>query len=251
MTPHDTLKDFDPFVQDLSPKCTVISIVPFLIKEFKPGLFPAYFELKPCTDPDEPQTLVISECVHFIYIDFERKHMRIRTPSYFVARSIVTDYNQAQIGSSHECHPGLFWAPGEWTPQKISADEGMREKLRSVRDIQMNWFQALLTMADDDWEKIRQHSAISDMQRMAARVLDPGNTRQRPWVVARPEDFKLPERVNQTLGTTPCPGCQSEIPDSAVICKFCRCVVNPEAAKHLQFAGDSGMDVGAMLRGAK
>lgn len=220
------------------PRSTVISIVPWAISEFKPGLNPSNFFI-PASVDGEPQCVLIGDCIHYVYIDHDRGSMRVTDPSYIVARSIVTDYNSAQMEANVGCHPGLFWRVGEYTPARVKTE--LQEELATVRNIQKAWFEAIIRVGDDDWEKTHQHYSISDFQRSAARIIDPENKRNRPWIV-----YTAPEGdVNTTL----CPACGSDIPKSVVVCRYCRYVVDPERHAKMQFASTGGVDVNAILKG--
>lgn len=210
-------------------RATVISLVPFPINEFKPGLYPGQFDIPPSVD-GEPQCLVIPECLFYVYIDKDRGHYRVPAPSYKVAESIVQDYNSAQLRAGVDCHPALFYKIGEFT--KDQAKQQFADDLKRIRQIQMNWFMELVLLADDDWEKTRQHAVISDTQRFAARALDPNNTKQRPWLLSIPKEIVSAESIETTI----CPACGSDIPKSVILCRYCHCILDPEKYKKLSFA---------------
>lgn len=213
------------------PKSTLISIVPWEIREFKPGLIPGYFHI-PAAKDNEPSTLVVGDAIHYVYIDHDRGSMRVTNPSYVVARSIVADYNSAQMEANTGCHPGLFFEVGEFTTEEIQ--ERFQEKLELANEIQNRWFEQLVRVADDDWEKTRQHVSISDFQRVAARKLDPLNKRNRPWIMTPMKEE--PQGLQMTL----CPSCGSDIIMTAAVCRYCQCIVDPEKYERLQFAGNAG-----------
>jgi len=77
-------------------------------------------------------------------------------------------------------------------------------------------------MADDDWEKSRQHKFISDIQRYAAKSLK----LVRPWIISTITD----------QGLIKCVACQSNIDSKAIICPNCRCIIDMDKYKTLQFA---------------
>lgn len=223
---------------------TIISIVPFQINEFKPGLIPGQFDLEACLDSAKPVVKTIAESIYYVWIDPERGNLRVTSPSYQIAKSVCDDYNSAQIAATIACHPGLFWLLGRWTSEQIVQQHP--DLLAMMTAVQMRWFMELCRLADDDWEKTRQHFCISDTQRYAAKAIDPTNSRQRPWVMVNPLDNKVESQPIQTCGA-----CGSDVPVSAVICRYCSCVLDAEKYAAMQFAGGptptSGMDLGGII----
>jgi hypothetical protein len=213
-----------------TPTSTLISIVPWGITEHKPGLFPGHFFIPPSVD-EEPMCLQITDSVHYVYIDKDRGSMRVVDPSYLVAKSIVADFNSAQMEASTGCHPGIFWRTGEYTTARVRND--LQEELAQIKTIQRRWFEAIVRVADDDWEKTRTHYAISDFQRIAARAIDPDNKRNRPWILSTAEVPETPE-------TTLCRACGSDIPVGVAICRYCRFIVDPIKYATFQFAKNEG-----------
>lgn len=205
-------------------KSTLVSVVPFGISEFKPGIYPGFFELPPSINY-EPQILVIGDSVYHVEIDVGRI-ITVKCPSDDIARSVVYDYVTANLAYSAEDNsgPGLFWVSGAQNHATIKSN--FSKQLQDAKNSQIRWFNKLITMADDDWEKSRQHKFISDMQRFAAKSLG----LNRPWVVVPPPPAVL---------TTKCPACQSLISPDAVICPSCRCIINMDKYKSFQFASES------------
>ena len=202
---------------------SVVSIVPFPIHEEKPGIYPGVFDIKKCEN-GIPEILIVGESIHYIEVDIGRR-VPVTNPSARVAESIVFDYVNSQIGVSPEsgnnAGPGIFWVPGEATLSDIIKD--YQEELEAAKERQNNWFIAMIKEADDDWERYRQHRTITDMQRYAAKSLQ----YDRPWVVKAPD---LPVEMIK------CPACSNEVLSGSIICNNCKCVLNVEKYKTLQFA---------------
>jgi len=211
------------------PKSTLVSIVPFPIEEFKPGLIPGTFRVDASVD-GRPQCTIIGDSIHYVWIDETRGSLKVNNPSYVIARSVVNDYNSSQLAGGVDRHPGFFWLMGEYDTERVEKEH--KDKLNEYKIIQRNWFVELVKLADDDWEKTRQHQCISDIQRYAAREIDPGNTRLRPWVITRPED--VPEKIE----TISCPACGSDIPAKVVICRYCRYIIDKKRYPEMTFAED-------------
>lgn len=225
-------------------KSTLISIVPFEIHEFKPGLIPGQFDIAASLD-GEPQCKLIGESIYYVFIDETRGSLKISDPSYKVAKSICDDYNSAQIVASLDAHPGLSWELGEWTPKQIK--ERFKNKLESMVHKQLNWFLELVKLADDDWEKTRHHYSISDTQRFAAKALDPTNSRQRPWIMVNPLD----KPIIEVTATKTCPACGSDVPSTAVICRYCNHILDQAKYEKMSFATPGsvgGMDLSKIVK---
>jgi hypothetical protein len=221
---------------------TLVSIVPFPIREFKPGLFPGTFHIEPCFDENNPVCIPIGESFHFVYIDAERGNLRVLDPSYDVCRAIVSDYNSAQLESGPTRHPGLFWLPGEWTAELIRKDKEASAKLEEIKKIQAEWFISLVRLGDDDWERSRQHQTISDTQRYAARSIDPTNKQNRQWIFVDPKNSVIAE-------TSICPACGSDVLKTAVVCRYCKFVLDEDKYSQMKFAAD--IDLKAVVNRAR
>ena len=78
----------------------------------------------------------------------------------------------------------------------------------------------MIKEADDHWTKFRQHRMISDPQREAARRL--GFTRE--WLI-------------REVSNTRCPACTTFNSPDAIVCVNCKCVLQPDKVKGLQFLG--------------
>lgn len=208
--------------------CTVISLLPFELKEEKPHLLPNLFVVPAASeDGRELGLLYVKEAVHFVpnpLIEEGRPGSSIRqiTTPMDMARSICDDYNCAHVALGDDAQPGLFWVAGKLNQTQIIKFHG--KKLEAVRKKQKNWFRNLCIMADADWEKNHDMRAVSDLQRTAARSLGI----QKDWV-----EFRVEE-------TTKCPYCNSNISPEAAICANCREVVNPSKHAALKKQFDPG-----------
>lgn len=205
-------------------KSTVISLVPFPISEFKPGIYPGFFEVGACNN-QVPQLLVVGDSMYHVEID-ENRTISVKCPSDDIAKSIVEDYLVANLAYSPEedVAPGIFWKPGVYDIMGIQTK--FEADLKYHRDRQNRWFKKLVEMGDDDWEKTRQHKAISDVQRYAAKALK----LSRPWIIPVVADQAAIIR---------CPACKAGIDPEAIVCQFCRCIINMDQYKKLQFAQEA------------
>lgn len=205
-------------------KCTVVSILPYEIREPKPGLNPGEF-LIPASDGKVPTCLIISEGTYGIYLDGDRGTLRARTPSTEVSRSIFEDYISSQLAVDNDAKPGLFALPGVIKPSDFETDEELKEILADIFRQQNNWFERLVKMADDSWNRYHQHGAITDLQRYAVKAL--GRADSVEWM-------KTSSQVRMT--DKKCPACRITVDGEAVICSSCGCVLNEEEYNKLVFA---------------
>ena len=206
-------------------KCSIVSIVPFPIEEYKPGLYPGNFIISPSLD-GIPQILVIGTSVHHAETAIIDRSITITTPAHEMAKSIVDDYLDSQLAvnvKDRTCGPGIFWKVGVYNLARVYAE--CSKELEEAKMRQNNWFIRLVEMADDDWEKTRQHRTITDMQRQAARTLK----LERAWIV-EPAKSATMER---------CPACGVILMANVAICASCRYVVDPKKYATLQFASST------------
>jgi len=197
-------------------KTTLVSLIPFDISECKP-VHPGHFFI-PGAKENDIEILVVENVIAFKYIDEYRGTDKISIDSEELARAIVEDYTTSQLAvmPSDGIIPGLFFIPGEHT--KLEIKTKYKDIIAEYRTKQVKWFEVLVRMADDDWEKTRQHKVISGIQRYAARFLNI----DRPWLI-EPKMEK-------------CIACRSTVEAEAIICPNCKTVLKPEEFKKLSFA---------------
>lgn len=196
-------------------KATIVSICPFELREEKPGLIPGVFIIPPAKEGDF-NILVISDSKHTIRIPVQGNKITLTEDAHILAESIVQDRMTGQLLYRSDCHPGLFWVPGELTKEQIVKQ--FPDKLQEAHLKQRNWYRALCKLADDDWNNYHQHKFISDIQRHAAKVMG----LERDWLL-----------VDMTDGPSKCPACFTNVDPRATICYNCKTVIHeaPPAAK--------------------
>jgi hypothetical protein len=200
-----------PIIPVSSRNCTVISLVPFAIKEVKPQIIPGYFQIPPCKDGDI-QCLPVGESIHWMESPFHKMPpIKLTETSVAIARSIVNDYIEAQLATDTDVSPGLFWVEGHYSKER--AKEELRDKISLMRERQKRWFINLVKIADDDWAQSHQHKFISDVQRHAARAL---GMRDREWLT-----IVLESEMVQ------CPMCKEYVRPDAIIHSACGFIIRP------------------------
>lgn len=200
-------------------ECTLVSIIPTMILERKPGMVPGAFTMPPAKENDF-ELLLIPDCRYYIYLDGDRGSIAAYKPGEEVAESVVRDYIDSKPNVSPEAHPGIGFVPGNYVDQKEKFKKDHSDILKRLDDTQNLWFAELVKVADDEWERHRAHRAISDEQRLAAKRL---HLMDRPYLISIP-DSKL---VN-------CKGCYTQISAKAVICPNCRTILDDEAYAKLK-----------------
>jgi hypothetical protein len=205
----------------MSLESTVISFVPFEIKEHKPGLYPPHFHIE-ASDMKTPQLLHIGTCYHFLYMDETRGSIRVPNPSDQVARAIVEDYITSQLSIDDEARPALFWVPERMTIEEIQNKfkiEIMRHLLK-----QKKWFLNVAMLADNDWSRYHQHNVISSFQRKCADYIG--------WKASEHEWMS----PLTTMESSACPACGMTYAKGIVICPNCKLILDKEKAKDFEFA---------------
>jgi hypothetical protein len=203
-------------------RCTVISIVPFIIDENKPGLIPSRYVIAPSVN-GEPQILHVGTAIHYVYIDETRGSLQVRDPSFEIAKSIVQDYVNSQLGISEDAGPGIMYVNREMSLSEVKTIlklELMKLKLRQNR-----WFENICRIADDDWTRYQKHTVISDFQRTAAETLG-WDSSKHPWMKIQASELK-PNK---------CPACSTPVSENSIVCSNCRCILDKEKYEKLAFA---------------
>jgi len=202
-------------------KCTIVSIVPFPVEmEEKPGVYPGRFSI-PAAKNGVPQVLVVGKSTAPVPMPGDRPPLIMDIASAEIARSIVEDYLSSQLVATPDAHPGLAWLPGELTVEEVLVRHAALITELNVR--QRRWFLVLVELADTDWARHHSHRVIADFQRFACTEL--GLTRE--WNVEIEVDARSPVR---------CPACKSVVPADTIVCPTCRCVLDREKFKEMQFA---------------
>jgi len=203
--------------------CTVVSIYPRLIVEIKPTIQPGKFTIEPGTY-DDPSFLEVGTSSWWMERDPSQPFMEIPVSSIAVANSIVIDYCNGLLGyKANVSMPGLFYIPGSLS--SIKTVDGYQLKLDKAQDVQNNWYQELVKMADSLWARSNGNPlAISDNMRLAAQELQ---FKDKAWL----KDFT-------TLELTNCPACGTLRNSAYPVCQNCKTVTDKVKFEELglQFA---------------
>lgn len=189
---------------------TIVSLLPFAIRENKVGHVPGVFEI-PAAVGAVPGVLVIPEGVKvYTYIDAERQSLGMKLLAEEFAKAIVFDWISAQLFHREDAKPGLFMLPGALTADQVVKQHG--DVLESYRKVQHKWFQTLVEQGDMEFAKYQSTRSISDIHKHAARALG----LETRWMTV--------ENAEQVV---PCPACRTLISVLATVCPQCRTAVKP------------------------
>ena len=162
--------DFAPLVPSNPLNTTLVSLLPYAIKELKPQIIPGYFQIPAARGDNAFQILSIGESIHWMESPYKgMPPIKMTETSKSVAKSVVNDFQEAQIAIDHDAAPGFFYIEGDHDRDEVA--KHFKMELGRARERQNNWFIRLIRMAEDDWAKTHQHQAISDVQRYAAKYL--------------------------------------------------------------------------------
>lgn len=219
-----------PHIPPSPSNCTVISILPWAVKENKPQIIPGYFQMPPSrgtfrdTNNDVyqiPVCLPVGESIFWMESPFKgMPPMKITETARAMAKSIVNDLIEAQLAVDTDAAPGLFWMEGQHDYDSVRSHH-LPELRKAVKN-QNRWFVNLVRIADDDWATAHQHRFISDIQRHAARHLG----LKRDWL-----DLTTDAIQEQ------CPLCKELVRVDAIVHAACGYVLKPQEHQKLLAAG--------------
>lgn len=212
-------------------RSTIVSLLPKMITEYKPTLFPGRFTI-PAAKPGDYELFIVEPSSWFIPNLTERQPpTEVPVNSIELARSIVQDYCNGIFQCDMDTKmPGLFYIPGEYSRKTIVnyvSETGVtfQTMLDNAKKKQQNWFLALIDSADQLWARSSGNPlAISDDARIAAEVLQ---LNEKPWM-----------KNNVAVGLINCRFCGEMINPLYPVCKHCHAILDPKKAKELdiQFA---------------
>lgn len=209
--------------RDMQDCSTIVSIVPVIIDDSKPGLIPSQYIIPAVKDPtNDFEILNIFRARFPVYLDENRPALVVPAPSDTVAESICRDYKVAV--SYYEpgvAEPGLFWLRGYMSKETVAMSHS--DELAEARRLQIAWFKRLVEVAEDDWSRYHLRRVISTIQRIAANFLG----HEAEWTNIK-DPIAAPRMVL-------CKFCKAEIHPDSVICRYCTGVLNIDAAKRLGF----------------
>lgn len=200
--------------------CTVVSLLPYPLKEPKPSIIPGYFQI-PGSRHGIPALLPVGESIHWMESPFnDTPPIKMTHTPREVAASIVNDFVEAQLAIDSDALPGIFWIHGHKKIEQVLREN--KEDLEKAKNNQDRWFINLVRIADDDWAKTHLHVSISDIQRYAGKALN----LNREWLSATLSEIQLQ-----------CPLCKEYVRSDAIIHSACGFIMRPDEYKKMKADG--------------
>lgn len=195
---------------------TIVNGLPIDIDERKPGFFDQF--IVPKKPDDEDFSIAhINDTFYTLWTGSDSGNVRIPESGKNVAQSICKDFAMSLYGADAENRPMLFTIEGQLSVEDIY--EQHRLLLENAMKLHRNWLRRLVMLADDDWTKWHMNQMISELQIYAAKFLG----LEREW-------------TQVTDSGNLCPACFVAVRPGQVVCRECKCVLDPERHKALSFA---------------
>lgn len=203
-------------------KCTIVSILPKDIKEYKPSIEPGVFEI-PAGTYERPSTLLVGGSSWWKDVNEDQPLLEIPVSSVQVADAVINDCIKSMLGyKAGISEPGLFFILGDENPLIITSK--YKTEIARRKALQDSWFHSLVLMADALWARSNGNPlSIHNDMRLAAEQL---NLSDKPWI----RDYKTMEMV-------PCFACGTLKNPGYPVCPNCRAIDQTSPlAKDIQFA---------------
>jgi len=203
-------------------RATIVSILPVVIEEIKPTVYPGRFLVAPGSVA-KPAVLTIGPSVWYSQMPNDGPINEITHSAVQMADSIIRDYCNGMLGCDMDARrPGLFFISGEVSAAKVSM--AYASELSIAESKQRAWFAELVKQADNLWARSNNDPmVIWDMMRIAAVELGMTN---KDWL----RDTLAMEKVK-------CIGCGFLRDPNFPICPTCKLIDQAHPlAKDLKFA---------------
>lgn len=200
---------------------TIISLLPVAVEESKPGLLPGFYYIPPVKDvKTDVEVLQVFRARFPVYIDESRPSIIVPAPSDQVSMAIVRDFKVGITGYvAGISEPGLFWVPDKFTKARALAE--LQTQIGEARRLQFKWFEKLVSLADDDWQRYHARRMVSSLQRKACDLLG----LDRDW------NITIEIAAAAALEMMPCKFCRAQIHRDASVCQFCSGIVDMAKAR--------------------
>lgn len=206
--------------------CTIVSLYPGDLEEFKPGVIPNIFKISGARTPGDFTVTPITDAAYRTDPINGRPSIMVPILAKDLAYSLVNDFLGAKIGvDPNGKKPGIFVLEGTYTKEQIQKDTKLKAQLDIAKKQQDDWFLDQVLVADGDWARKKSHMVITQDAKWAAKWLNI----EREWTA---DLAKLQAQNASKL----CAGCATEIPQVAIICRYCQTVQDQERYKNLKRA---------------
>lgn len=197
---------------------TIFSIVPFEVREFKPGIYPGWFIIPRCEDDDEPSRLLIDRpSKHMMHVGGQKKPIVLETNTATIAKSVVTDFLGSQLYTTADAKPGITFIQGNVSLEEFKVVYS--DEYKRIKKSQDRWLLNVIKETDNDWNRYHNLRVVSDHARFAARKFKLDKEWLRDAITA--------------LEDVHCIACRSKIDKEAIVCPICRTVQDPIKFKEM------------------
>ena len=205
---------------------TIISYINWRLGENvtkKPGIVPSFYIIEAAPELGKFSLTYIDNGKHTYVPPLSETPMTISILSEEIANAVVNDYVLSCIARGEGAQPGIFAIEGKWS------EKGLHDEHQDLLDkydmLHRGWLVNLIRMADEDFIKSgRSARAISDMQRIAARILN----QDREWNLSV-----------ETLSSS-CPFCKASVHPDAIKCATCGETIKQDALIALRKSIEEG-----------
>lgn len=200
---------------------TVVNYTPFEFRETKPSQIPGEYTIPACTGAKDevPGILHVSPAHSRLYMPLIEHPFMVPISSEALAKDIVRSLISSFIlFEENVAEPALFSIPGFHVAKEIRTK--FPELVTTALSKQHIWKVRMVKEADDSWQKTRQHRAVTDLQRWAAKSLG----MKKDW-----SDVT----ANAPLETTNCKFCGSSVLINIAVCPTCKNVIDAALFKQL------------------
>lgn len=207
-------------------KCTIVSVYPKFILDYKPTAFPQSHRIEGAEDNDFT-ILVVEAASWYKEMEEGQPWLEIPIPSTEVARAFIQDWvNGLPEYIPETAAPGVFFVLGAYDKVSIKkyvnpeTKETFDQMLAKANVRQREWFRRIVEMSDKDWARTNGNPrSVGDIARLGAEKL--GLT-EKPWI----KDY-------QTVAKTNCQACGQLVNPAFPICPNCKAIINEVKAKEL------------------
>jgi hypothetical protein len=206
-------------------KATIVSIFPYRIFQRHIMMRPTFTEVPACKDMNVPVCHEIGTYSYNRYV-LDGKSIKVPVSALEQANGIVNTFRRSIFYGSKTGNrlPGVEIVDGPITPEEFV--EKYRTRHREMIEGQLNWYNALIELADGDWSIKKDKRLITQLQVDAARRMNIDKEWAKDAITERKES---------------CPACFGSVHPDAVICIHCRTVIKPEEYA-IKFGGNAETD---------
>jgi len=189
---------------------TLVNYTPFVFREQKPSQIPTDYTIPAAKEDDKlPGILHVAPAHSRLYMPLIEHPFMVPISSEALAkdlvRSLISSFILYEEGVAE---PAIFTVPGFHGAREIKLKFAAEVDAAFIR--QNLWKLRMVKEADDSWQKFRQHRAITDLQRWAAKTLGMKKEWSEVGTAAPLEIESCKFCGQQTLkGIAVCPNCKN------------------------------------------